>query len=177
VTLGAALERAETSLAGRTSRRSFLGRLGRTLVVAAAGPLASVALSPERAQAFHICGHIFTTGSCPHPFHPRSRIDRYGFPVHPEHGYPVDDQGDIYLSPIQVRRHICHEVVPEQFRFTAPTILQGTWSRCCNHRIRRIVDCCSRSRIRINGDFSVTGYCHGGRRVFCITYQDTKIRC
>ena len=124
MTLGAALERAETSLAGRSSRRSFLGRLGRTLVVAAAGPLASVA-----------------------------------------------------LSPVQLRRHICHEVVPEQFRFTAPTVLQGTWSRCCNHRIRRIVDCCSRSRIRINGDFSVTGYCHGGRRVFCITYQDTKIRC
>jgi len=54
---------AGTELARRTSRRSFLGRLGRTVVALAGGGVVAVALAPERAQAHHICGHTFTTGS------------------------------------------------------------------------------------------------------------------
>jgi hypothetical protein len=175
--LDALLERGERALAARTSRRSFLGRLGRTVVALAAGPFAVAALSSERAEAYHICGHTYTTGSCPHPYAPHSAIDRYGFPIHPRHRYPVDDQGRVYTSRSQRRRKICTQVVTARYPFTRPTVLQGTWSRCCNGRIRRVVDCCSRSRTRINGDSSLTGYCYGGRRVFCITYRDTKIRC
>ncbi|HZA60732.1 MAG TPA: hypothetical protein VE754_03500 [Actinomycetota bacterium] len=171
------LETGERALAQRTSRRSFLGKLGRAVVVLAGGPFAAAALDPERAEAYHICGHIYTTGSCPHPFRPRSRIDRYGFPVHPKWGFPVDDQGRLYASRSQRRRRICTEVVPARYPFTKPTVLQGTWSRCCGGRIRRVVDCCSRSRTRINGDASLVGYCYGGRRVFCITYRETKIPC
>jgi hypothetical protein len=170
------LEQAESALASRTGRRSFLARLGKALVALVGGPFVAASLSPGRAEAFHICGHIWTTGSCPHPYYPLTRIDAYGYPVHPTYGYPVDDQGNPYTSRSQRRRRVCDRVADE-YPFTAPTVLEGTWSRCCNGRIRRIVDCCSRSRTRINGDASVQGYCFGGRRVFCITYRVTRVRC
>ena len=171
------LEDAGRRLATRTSRRSFLGRVGKAFVALAGGSLVGVALSSSRAEAYHICGHTYTTGSCPHPYYPHTRIDRYGYPVHPVYGYPVDDEGDIYTSRRQRRRKICEQVVAERYPFTRPTVLQGTWSRCCSGRIRRVVDCCSYSDTRINGDASLTGYCYQGRKVFCITYVDTKVRC
>ena len=172
-----AIERLSRELARRTTRRSFLGKVGKTVVAIAGGSFVAAALDPERAEAFHLCGHIWTTGSCPHPFFPRTRIDRYGYPVHPERGYPVDDKGRLYTSRDQKRSRICDDVVASKYPYTRPVVLQGTWDRCCNGRIRRVVDCCSHSRTRINGDASLTGYCSGGRRVFCITYRDTKIRC
>jgi hypothetical protein len=165
------------ALAARISRRSFLGRVGGALVALAGGQFVAAALTPDRAEAYHICGHIYTTGSCPHPYSPQSRIDLYGFPVHPTHGYPIDDEGDLYTSRSQRRRKICQQWVPERYPFTRPTALQGVWARCCSGRVRKVVDCCSYSNTRINGDASLTGYCHQGRKVFCITYRDTKIRC
>lgn len=171
------VERAEAELARRTSRRSFLGRVGRAVIALAGGPMVAIALAPERAEAHHICGHIFTTGSCPHPFAPRSRTDAYGFPVHPVHGYPIDDGGHIYLSERQMRRKVCQTVVPELYTVVRDARYGGGWSRCCNGRIRHIQDCCSRSRVRINGDGAVRGYCQRGRRVFCITYRELNVRC
>jgi hypothetical protein len=172
------IERAGTELARRVSRRSFLGRLGRAVVALVGGPMVAVALAPERAEAHHICGHIFTTGSCPHPYAPLTRIDRWGFPVHPTHGYPVDDNGFIYLYPErQTRRKVCQSVVPERYPFVRNPRFGGGWSRCCGDRIRHISDCCSRSTIRINGDGAVRGYCPGGLRVFCIAYQELNVRC
>jgi hypothetical protein len=171
------IERAGTQLARRTSRRSFLGRLGRAVVALAGGSMVAVALAPERAEAFHVCGHIFTTGSCPHPYTPNSRIDAKGFPLHPLYGYPVDDAGFIYLSDTQERRKVCQAVVPERYPFVRNPKFGGGWSRCCNGRIRHISDCCSRSTIRINGDGAVRGYCPRGLRVFCIAYQELNVRC
>ncbi|MDQ3982923.1 MAG: hypothetical protein M3271_09630 [Actinomycetota bacterium] len=171
------IERASVALAERTSRRSFIGKLGRGVVALAGGSLVASALAPERAEAYHICGHTFTTDSCPHPFAPLSRVDRHGYPVHPEHGYPVDDNGDVYTSRDQVRRKMCQEVVPERYPQTAGADYGGGWSRCCNGRVRRIADCCSYSQTRINGDASVTGYCYRGTKVFCIGYRDTNVRC
>jgi hypothetical protein len=43
--------------------------------------------------------------------------------------------------------------------------------------VRKLIDCCSYSRTRINGDRSLTGYCYRGRRVFCVLYYDTKVPC
>jgi hypothetical protein len=172
-----AVERATRALASRVSRRSFLGRLGRSVVALAGGSLVAASMAPDRAEAYHICGHIFTTGSCPHPYRPQSRIDRYGYPVHPSYGYPVDDEGNMYTSRSQKRRKICEGWVEDLYPYTKPTKLQGTWSRCCNGRIRRVVDCCSYSDTRINGDAALHGYCFQGRKVFCITYRDTKISC
>jgi hypothetical protein len=177
VSLTGVVERAGVRMAGRTSRRSFLGRLGRGVVALAGGGMVAAAIEPKRAEAFHICGHIWNTGSCPHPFHPNTRIDRYGYPVHPVHGYPVDDSGRLFRSRDQRRRKICDQVVAERYPYTRPVVLEGTWDRCCGGRIRRVVDCCSPSATRINGDASLRGYCAGGRKVFCITYRDTNIRC
>jgi hypothetical protein len=67
--------------------------------------------------------------------------------------------------------------VPERYPYTGEPRYGGGWSRCCFGRIRRIVDCCSYSDRRINGDASVTGYCYSGRKVFCIGYRDTNVRC
>ncbi len=172
-----AVERAETELARRTSRRSFIGRLGRAVVALAGGPMVAVALSPERAEANHICGHTYTTGSCPHPYSPLSRTDLYGFPVHPHQGYPVDDNGDAYVSERQPRHKVCQTIVPQVYPFVHHPRYGGGWSRCCHGRVRHIQDCCSPSRTRINGDGSVRGYCHRNLRVFCITYRELNVRC
>ncbi|MFN2545678.1 MAG: hypothetical protein ABR600_14065 [Actinomycetota bacterium] len=171
------MERATEELARRTNRRSFLGIMGRAAVALTGGSFVAAALEPQRAEAFHICGHIYTTGSCPHPYFPHTRLDQAGYAVHPLYGYPVDDEGRLYRSRTQKRTKICSHWVPERFPYTGEPELQGTWSRCCNHRIRRLWDCCSFSRKRINGDASLTGYCYHGRRVFCVTYRDTDIRC
>lgn len=170
-------ERAVESLASRTSRRSFIGKVGNAVVALVGGSLVASVLKPERAEAYHICGHTYTTESCPHPFRPLSRVDRYGYPLHPKHGYPVDDNGDIYTSREQTRRLMCEEVVPEKYPYTGKPRYGGGWHRCCGGRIRRIADCCSYSPTRINGDASVTGYCYSGTRVFCIGYRDTNVRC
>jgi hypothetical protein len=171
------VERAGVELARRTSRRSFIGKVGRALVALAGGQMVAVALAPDRAEAHHICGHIFTTGSCPHPYAPLSRTDAHGFPVHPSYGYPVDDDGAIYLSREQTRRKVCQTVVPEVHPSVANPAYGGGWSRCCGDRVRHIQDCCSTSRTRINGDSAVRGYCPRGRRVFCITYRELNVRC
>jgi hypothetical protein len=104
-------------------------------------------------------------------------VDRYGFPLHPTYGYPVDDSGDIYTSKDQRRRKICEQRVPDEYHFVNNPRYGGGWSRCCSGRIRHISDCCSTSRTRINGDASVRGYCRRGLRVFCIAYRDLSIRC
>jgi hypothetical protein len=177
VKLEGAVERASVGLAERTTRRSFFGRVGRSVIALVGGPFVAVALSPERAEAFHLCGHLYTTGSCPHPYAPKTRLDKYGYPIHPKWGYPVDDKGDIYTSRSQTRRKVCEEVVPEKYPFTGNPRYGGGWRRCCKGRMRRIADCCSYARTRINGDASVIGYCYRGTRVFCIGYRDTNVRC
>jgi hypothetical protein len=172
-----AFENASIMLAERKTRRSFLGRLGTGMVALVGGSVVVAALDPGRAEAYHLCGHTFTTGSCPHPFAPKTRLDRYGKPLHPVYGYPVDDKGNPYKSTSQRRRKVCQQVVPDVYPHVNNPRFGGGWSRCCSGRIRRIYDCCSYSRTRINGDASVTGYCYNGTRVFCIGYRDTETRC
>ena len=175
--LASLAERTTVRLAGRSSRRSFLGRIGSGFVALLGGPFVAIALTPDRAEAHHICGHLYTTGSCPHPFSPYTRLDRYGFPVHPTNGYPVDDDGDIYTSRDQRRRKVCQEVVPQRYPHVKNPDFGGGWARCCNGRIRRIADCCAYTNTRINGDYAVTGYCYRGTKVFCIGYRDTNVAC
>jgi len=166
------------ALASRTSRRGFLGRLGGAVVALAGGGFVATALAPERASAHHICGHTYTTGSCPHPYTPLSRVDRYGYPLHPIYGYPVDDAGKRYVDPkTQVRRKMCQQIVPDVYPFVTGATIGGGWTRCCSGRLRHIVDCCSESRIRINGDYAVTGYCPSGLKVFCIGYRELNQTC
>ena len=98
--------------------------------------------------------------------------------MHPVYGYPVDDGGDRYVDPeTQVRRKMCEEVVPDRYGFVTGAQIGGGWTRCCSGRLRHIVDCCSYSRIRINGDYAVRGYCPPRKKVFCIGYRELNSTC
>ena len=121
-------------------------------------------------------------------------MDARGFPVRPRDGKPVDDRGrlvnaerrlvgadgqpvrDAHGNPLPpVERTAVCDAVSERFGF--PTALDGSWYRCCNGRVRKLMDCCSGRATRINGDRALTGYCYSGRTVFCVMYYDTKVPC
>ena len=86
-------EKLSAKLAESTTRLSFLGRLGAAALAIAGGSAVAAAVKPDEADAFHFCGHLWTTGSCPSPYPPLSRIDRKGYPLHPQSGRPIDNLG------------------------------------------------------------------------------------
>jgi hypothetical protein len=189
-------ERLSAKLAESTTRRSFLGRVGAAALAVAGGSAVAAAVKPDEADAFHFCGHIWTTGSCPSPYPPLSRIDRKGFPLHPKNGKPIDNLGrfvDTAGFPVDAngerlrgpdgaelppapRTRICEDWTRERHGLK-DVRMQGSWFRCCGGQIRKLVDCCSHSRRRINGDASLVGYCWGGRRVYCVMYYDSGLPC
>jgi hypothetical protein len=189
-------EKLSAKLAESTTRLSFLGRLGAAALAVAGGSAVAAAVKPDEADAFHFCGHIWTTNSCPSPYPPLSRIDRKGFPLHPQSGRPIDNLGRVVdgagyalggngqrlrgpdgqvLRPAP-RTRVCEDWTRE-VKGLKDLKVQGSWFRCCGGQIRKLVDCCSFSRRRINGDASLTGYCWGGRRVYCVMYYDTGLPC
>jgi hypothetical protein len=189
-----AAEALAAGLARGHTRRSFLGRVGVALMAVMGGSAVAAAVRPDEAEGFHFCGHIWTTGSCPSPY-TLPRIDRFGLPLRPrdgrpidnlgrlvdEAGFPIDELGQRMLGPDGEplergpRTRVCEDWVPERFRIDAVT--QGSWYRCCEGQIRKLVDCCSKSPTRINGDKALTGYCYRGRKVFCVMYYDTGLKC
>ena len=187
-------------LAGSATRRSFLATV-------AAGALALVGAAPAAGRRrpvrgagrtrqgwYGFCGHTWTTGSCPSPF-TLPRVDPRGYPVRPRDGIPIDNLGrpidalgrpvdgagaplrapDGSPAPPAPRTRLCEDWVPD--RHGIETVVQGAWYRCCDNQIRKLADCCSTSRVRINGDASLRGYCRPGRRVFCVMYVDTGVPC
>jgi hypothetical protein len=188
-------------LATSTTRRSFLAAVGAGVLAAVgARPRPAAAATPVpganriRGGWYGFCGHYFTTGSCPGPY-TLPRIDARGFPVRPADGHPVDNLGrpvDALGQPVDgrgallrapdgsplaraPRTRMCEDQVPARFEVDAVT--QGAWYRCCDGQIRKLTDCCSTSRTRINGDAGLRGYCRPGRRVFCVMYYDTGVPC
>jgi hypothetical protein len=180
-------------LAARTSRRGLLARAGEALLAATAAGTVARAIKPGEAEAFHFCGHIYTTASCPHPTG-LPRIDARGFPLRATDGHRIDDLGRPidadrrpvgddgkpltdaigHPLPVATRTRIC-ETAGDLFGF-APHI-DGAWYRCCGGHVRKLVDCCGHTQKRINGDRALTGYCYRGRKVFCVMYFQTRVPC
>lgn len=180
-------------LALSTSRRGLLSRVGAALVGAAAGSAVKAVVDPGEAEAYHFCGHIYTTDSCPHPTG-LPRIDARGYPLRAKDGKPVDNIGRVIDSqgrlvdrngrvlvdpdgrplPPAPRTPLCDQAAE---RYDLTTRVDGAWYRCCGGRVRKLVDCCTTGNRRINGDRALTGYCYEGRKVFCVMYYDTKVPC
>ena len=172
------------------SRRGFLAKVSGSLM-ALSGARALVA--PGEAEAYHFCGHIYTTDSCPHPTG-LPRIDSKGRPLRAKDGHRVDDLGrliDLQGEPVDEdgarltdaegeplpaasRTPVC-KAVEEQYGMR--TQVDGAWYRCCGGHVRKLVDCCGHVKHRVNGDKALTGYCYHGRKVFCVMYYDTKVKC
>jgi hypothetical protein len=181
------------SLAGDTSRRGFLARLGGALMAATAGATVARLVKPGDADAFHFCGHTYTTGSCVHPLG-LPRLDSHGYPVRPgdgrrvddigrlvnHDGLPIDEDGSLLKDPDgrplppTSRTKVC-DATAKIYGFDAK--LQGAWYRCCGGRVRKLWDCCAHHNRRINGDAALEGYCYKGRKVFCVTYYQTNVPC
>jgi hypothetical protein len=180
-------------LAQGTSRRGFLAKVSRLLFLATSGSVVAAAVKPGEADAYHFCGHTYTTGSCPHPtgiprIDSRGRplrardgaaIDNLGRPIDAE-GRPLDESGrpqrdlDGRPLPPAPRTAVCDEVAR---RFDMRTWVDGSWYRCCGGRVRKLMDCCAYSSRRVNGDAALTGYCYEGRKVFCVMYYQTRVPC
>ena len=186
-------DRLSDKVAGSTSRRGFLSRVGGGVMALAGAKTAASLVKPGEAEAYHFCGHIYTTDSCPHPTG-LPRIDSRGYPLRAKDGRrvddlgrlvdrggaPVDDDGQPLTDPDgrplprASRTPVC-KVVAKEFKIR--TAVDGAWYRCCGGKVRKLVDCCAYSNRRINGDASLTGYCYAGRKVFCVMYFQTKVPC
>ncbi len=180
-------------LAAGTSRRGLLARVSKLLLAGTAAGVVGKAVKPGEAEAYHFCGHIYTTGSCPHPTG-LPRIDARGYPIRARDGRPVDDLGrridahgrpigedgrpladpDGRPLPVATRTKVC-AAAGDRFDFRPH--VDGSWYRCCGGKVRKLVDCCSQSDRRINGDQALKGYCFSGRKVFCVMYFQTKVPC
>lgn len=191
--LGIVADAEAKAVAAGDSRREFIGKAA----VAASGVGVAAAVvsvvAPHEAQAHHYCGHTYTTDSCPHPTG-LPRIDARGKPLRASDGKQVDDLGRLIDArglpigddgralvdedgrqlPPAPRTPVCKTVAR---RFGFKTRVDGSWHRCCGGHVRRLMDCCSQHDNRINGDKALTGYCYHGRKVFCVLYYDTKIKC
>ena len=186
-------ERLSDRLATGTSRRGFLARVGATVLGATGARTAVSLVEPGEAEAFHFCGHIYTTDSCPHPTG-LPRVDARNLPLRARDGHPVDDLGrlvdrrgravdehgrlltdlDGRPLPEASRTPVCR-ATGRRYGFTPH--VDGAWYRCCGGRVRKLVDCCGYMRRRINGDAALRGYCYRGRKVFCVMYFQTRIPC
>src|SRR5262249_24161141 len=162
------LDRLTDSLARNTSRRGFLARVGGALMAATAARTVGTPIEPGDSEAFHLCGHTFTTGSCPHP-PGLPRTDSRGFPLRAsdgkpvddigrlvnDAGQPVDDGGNLLLDPDgqplppAPRTQLCKRV-GNIYGFRTQN--DGSWYRCCGGKVRQLRDCCAHQTTRINGD-------------------------
>jgi len=179
--------------AANSSRRGFLAAGAGAAAALTVGRTVASFVRPGDADAFHFCGHIFTTDGCPHPTG-LPRIDSRGFPLRGADGKRVDDLGrrigksgspinedgsplldaDNRPLPPATRTRIC---VAAGRRFDISVRTDGSWHRCCDGHVRRLVDCCTTSKRRINGDRALKGYCHRQRHVFCVMYFQTGVPC
>ena len=175
------------------ARRGFLGRSASLAAGVYGAATVGRLIKPGEAEAYHFCGHIYTTDSCPHPTG-LPRIDARGFPLRAQDGLPVDDLGRLIDGdgraidedgvlmtdadgrplPVATRTRVCTATGRE---YGIPVRVDGAWYRCCGGSVRKLVDCCTPTRNRINGDRALKGYCYRNRKVFCVMYFQTRVPC
>ena len=80
-----AAARARAARIRARSRRAFLSRAGAATATAAGAGMVGAVVRPGDADAYHFCGHIYTTDGCPHPTG-LPRIDRRGLPLRARDG-------------------------------------------------------------------------------------------
>ena len=176
------------------SRRGFLAKVSGALMAVTGARTVGSLVAPGEAEAYHFCGHIYTTDSCPHPTG-LPRIDSRGRPLRAKDGHRVDDLGrlvDLEGRPDRrgrrapdgrrgrpAARRLAHAGLQggrRAVRHHAPTsTAPGTAAAagtCASSSTAARA-----SRRRINGDRSLVGYCYKGRRVFCVMYFQTKVPC
>jgi Methylamine utilisation protein MauE len=175
------------------SRRAFLGRAGALAAGAAGAGVVGAVVRPGSADAYHFCGHIYTTDGCPHPTG-LPRIDRRGLPLRARDGRRVDDLGrliDCSGAPVDEDGIRLADMegrpLPRAPRTAVCALtgatrgfkdhIDGAWYRCCDGRVRKLVDCCARTHDRINGDAALRGYCYDKRKVYCVMYFQSKVPC
>jgi hypothetical protein len=185
--------RTQRQPSGGTSRRAFLGRAGGVAASAAGAGMVGAVIRPGDAEAYHFCGHIYTTDGCPHPTG-LPRIDRGGLPLRALDGRQVDDLGrliDVLGRPVDEDGILLTDLegrpLPSATRsrvcdltgasFGIRVRVDGAWYRCCGGRVRKLVDCCSPNTTRINGDRALRGYCYERRKVFCVLYFQSTVPC
>ena len=181
---------------GGTSRRGFLARVGGARDGARGRADRRLAVAPGEAEAYHFCGHIYTTDSCPHPTG-LPRIDRAGFPLRAQgrpagrrprpprstrDGRPVDEDGQPLTDPDgrPLPARAAHAGLRRRSASAtaSTTQIDGAWYRCCGGHVRKLVDCCSLHPARAStATRALTGYCYKGRKVFCVMYFQTKVPC
>ena len=100
------------------------------------------------------------------------RIDRHGHPGTRGTGAPRPRRA-------AAATRTAHAGLPPAAgeRYGIATQRDGSWYRCCGGTVRQLLDCCSYSSRRINGDAALTGYCYSGRKVFCVHYYQTDVPC
>ncbi len=193
VVQAAQARREQSEHPARSSRRGFLTTASAAVAALTAGRMVGALVAPGDADAFHFCGHIYTTDGCPHPTG-LPRIDSHGYPLRAQDGKPVDDLGrlvdatgaptddagaplldpDGRPQPPATRTRVC---IAAGRRYGISVRTDGAWYRCCNGHVRKLMDCCTASSRRINGDRALRGYCYAKRHVFCVMFFQTKVPC
>jgi hypothetical protein len=178
----------------RSSRRGFLEWAGAAIIGLAGARAVARGVLPDDAEAYtNFCGHTYTTGNCPHPTG-LPRVDRHDYPLRAADGHPVDDLGrpiNAHGYPVDAHGQVLREPDGEPLA-PAPRSqvcaaagkanglelsTDGSWYRCCGGRVRRLMDCCGQTDVRVNGDKALVGYCYRGRHVFCVQYYETMMPC
>jgi hypothetical protein len=188
-------ERLSDAVLRRSSRRGFLEWAGAAVIALAGGRAVANGLLEDDAEASYtnFCGHTYTTGNCPHPTG-LPRVDRHDYPLRASDGHPVDDLGrpiDAQGYPVDAQGQMLRDangepLAPAPRSKVCPAAgkahglelrTDGSWYRCCGGRVRRLMDCCGYTNVRVNGDQALVGYCYAGRHVFCVQYYETMVPC
>ena len=192
---------ARTGSAGRSTRSPATPRGAASspapaaaLTALTAGGLVAKAVKPGEADAFHFCGHIYTTGSCLHPT---------GTPADRRPRLPAPRRG---RGPGRRPRPQGQRQGPAGRHATARRCATPTAARCRRRPGPRSATrprastassptstaagiaaagaasaswstAARNTQKRINGDAALEGYCYRGRKVFCVMYFQTKVPC